>query len=88
MLGVADSERLLPLLAELLPGLGELAHCKLGHGEALQGRSVRGKPEEGGKAHIVCGKACRIETAGTYILKADKLAESVFLPPKIGGKSA
>ena len=64
MLGVADSERLLPLLAELLPGLGELAHCKLGHGEALQGRSVRGKPEEGGKAHIVCGKACQIETAG------------------------
>ena len=28
------------------------------------------------------------EVLAAYILKVDKLAESVFLPPKIGGKSA
>ena len=30
----------------------------------------------------------RVQILKAYILKADKLAESVFLPPKIGGKCA
>ena len=36
LLGVAHGERLLPLLAQLLPGLGKLAHRERRHGQALR----------------------------------------------------
>ena len=42
VLSIANGNGLLSLLAKLFASLGKLAHCKLGHGQALQ-RPVRGK---------------------------------------------